>query len=621
VTTPLIKIKVFPKTSIKGKMDVRFPAKVETENFLTVTRANGIYTFGIDYTLLTDAPIINPSTAMVVVLDKSAGIYKLQSVAELGTDLPANSVTYGQIQQVGANKLLGNPTGSTANVSEIPIGTGIAAALGVNVGSAGAPVVNGGVLGTPSSGTATNLTGLPISTGVSGLATGVAAFLATPSSANLRAVITDEVGTGAAYFVGGALGTPASGTATNLTGLPLSSGISGAGTGVLTALGVNVGTAGSIVVNGGALGTPSSGTLTNATGLPISTGVSGLGTGVATALAVNVGTAGSPVVNGGALGTPLSGVATNLTGTASGLTAGHVTTNANLTGDVTSVGNATTLAAGNAGNLNSGTLLAARMPALTGDVTTTAGTVATTIGANAVGNSKLATMAAFTFKGNNTSGTAAPTDVDISLLTAKASPAATDLVIISDQAASGAWKKVSVSALASAGSVSSIAGNTGAFTLSNGVTNSTNDIRLDIGNLPGLSGNTAAAAGKIGEVIQTSGISGSLTSGVAAQLATLSLTAGDWDVSWTIQFNTGGSTTTTDYYASASTSSASLTAMTNSVALHERISSMTDHGFPMSHAPFQSLLSATTSIYLNAQWVGGGTAVSVTYTFRARRMR
>ena len=55
-------------------------------------------------------------------------------------------------------------------------------------------------LGTPASATLTNATGLPISTGVSGLGTGVATFLATPSSANLASAITDETGSGFLVF-------------------------------------------------------------------------------------------------------------------------------------------------------------------------------------------------------------------------------------------------------------------------------------------------------------------------------------------------------------------------------------------------------------------------------------
>jgi hypothetical protein len=55
-------------------------------------------------------------------------------------------------------------------------------------------------LGTPSAAVLTNATGLPISTGVSGLGTNVATFLATPSSANLAAALTDETGTGANVF-------------------------------------------------------------------------------------------------------------------------------------------------------------------------------------------------------------------------------------------------------------------------------------------------------------------------------------------------------------------------------------------------------------------------------------
>ena len=94
-------------------------------------------------------------------------------------------------------------------------------------GTASGNLVSGGALGTPSSGTLTSCTGLPISTGVSGLGTGAATFLTTPSSANLAALLTDETGTGAAVFatsptfVTPALGTPSSGVLTNCTNLPI----------------------------------------------------------------------------------------------------------------------------------------------------------------------------------------------------------------------------------------------------------------------------------------------------------------------------------------------------------------------------------------------------------------
>ena len=61
-------------------------------------------------------------------------------------------------------------------------------------------IPNGSSLGAPTSLTLTNATGLPVATGISGLGTGVATFLATPSSANLASALTDESGSSTVAF-------------------------------------------------------------------------------------------------------------------------------------------------------------------------------------------------------------------------------------------------------------------------------------------------------------------------------------------------------------------------------------------------------------------------------------
>ena len=192
----------------------------------------------------------SPTTALLAATSLTLGWTGQLSVARGGT---GSSTAAGAITNLGATTVGGNfftltnpsaitfPRINADNTVSALTASAFRTAIGAGTGNGTVTSVSwtGGIVSVATATTTPAFT-------IAGTSGGIPYFSSASTWASSAALAANAIVLG-----GGAGAAPATTTT---------------GTGVVTALGVNTGTAGAFVVNGGALGTPSSGTVTNLTG-------------------------------------------------------------------------------------------------------------------------------------------------------------------------------------------------------------------------------------------------------------------------------------------------------------------------------------------------------------------
>jgi len=198
------------RTSLLGATIAAWMATPSSANLaavLTDETGTGPVVFGTSPTITTPSVVFGSGANNAITASSTnTGFFNVWTVGNAG--VVSNAGTQAVLQAMltsGANTFFNlSVVGGASPSASLYSGAGLTGGLSI-AATAGPltiqnPTLTTPNLGTPSAGVLTNTTGLPIATGVSGLASGIASWLAAPSSANLRSALTDETGTGSAVF-------------------------------------------------------------------------------------------------------------------------------------------------------------------------------------------------------------------------------------------------------------------------------------------------------------------------------------------------------------------------------------------------------------------------------------